>query len=103
MVSGSQVSGCFHRLNEPSARILIGEGYATCASVLQSLQGVSCEAVHVAMAGSSTALVPVSIALRICHPCAEIVIVADDDEPGRVAAQEAAARSGASVITATCF
>jgi putative DNA primase/helicase len=81
----------------PCRQIVIGEGYATCASVAAYFPG----AVVLAALNCGN-LLPVAQAVRARFPGADIVIAADDDQltpdnPGLTAARAAAAAVGARV------
>jgi len=93
---GGRTRGCAHLLGElPAAPavLLVGEGYATAASLYEATgHPVAC-AFH---AGN---LAPVAGALRKRYPAARLVVCADDDcrtagNPGMSAARQAAAAVG---------
>ncbi|NVN90162.1 MAG: DUF3631 domain-containing protein [Desulfuromonadales bacterium] len=83
------VTGCYHAMGKPEARILIAEGYAT-AATLHEITGHA-----VACAFNAGNLRPVAEALRKKYPDMVLVICADDDHlkkgnPGLRQAIEAA-------------
>jgi len=87
--SGTSVTGCYHAMGKPDARILMAEGYAT-AATLHEITGHA-----VACAFTAGNLKPVAEALRKKYPDAVLVICADDDHmtkgnPGLTKAMEAA-------------
>jgi phage/plasmid primase-like uncharacterized protein len=89
-LAGGRVSGCYHAIGKPGDIILVGEGYATCATVHEVTEHA------VAVAFDCGNLRPVAEALRAKYPEAKIVILADDDHltvgnPGINKAKEAAA------------
>jgi hypothetical protein len=90
---GGQVTGCYFAIGEPGDAILIGEGFATCASAHEATGR------PVAIAFDCGNLRPVAEALRAKYPAARIVILADDDyatigNPGITKARDAAAAVG---------
>ena len=101
-LSGGKVRGMYHSIGRPTGRLIIGEGYATCATVHEATgEGV-------AVAFNSGNLEPVATRLRGKFPCLSIVIAADDDwqtkdssgslfNPGLAAAKQAAAAVGGKV------
>jgi phage/plasmid primase-like uncharacterized protein len=106
---GGRVDGCFHVLGELAPEvptIIIGEGFATCATIREVTE------LPVVIAFDSGNLVKVTRALRRRYPDAKIVIAGDDDwktkkadgtlhNPGRIKATEAAeAVSGVVVMPA---
>lgn len=102
-LSGGKVKACYHSIGRPSGRLILGEGYATCATVHEATGDA------VAVAFNSGNLEPVARALRAKYPCLSIVIAADDDwktkdirtgelkNPGLTCARLAAAAVGGSV------
>lgn len=99
---GGKVKGMYHSIGKPRDRLIIGEGYATCATVFEATQE------GVAVAFNSGNLEPVATRLRAKYPRLSIVIAADDDwqtkdtagsfvNPGLAAANQAAAAVGGKV------
>ena len=91
---GGRVKGCYHAIGKPSGRLILGEGYATGATVHESTGDAF------AVCFSSGNLETVARALRARYPCLTFVIAADDDwqslgNPGLTAAKKAAAAVGA--------
>ena len=75
---GSRTSGCFHAMGEPlttAKRIIIGEGFATCASLSEHHAGA------VIAAFSAGQLFNVATAIATRYPDATLVIAADFDSP----------------------
>ena len=72
---GARKAGLFHLIGEPAGAdvLLIGEGFATCASVFEAT-GRS-----VAVAFDAGNLAPVARDLRRLHPAALLVLLADND------------------------
>jgi putative DNA primase/helicase len=102
----SRVDGCFHvvggndRLKDAPA-LVIGEGYATAASLAQSLGFATIAAFN------SGNLVHVATALQAKFPDKAVIIAGDDDghleatqgvNPGRAKAQDAASAVGGTVL-----
>ncbi len=94
--SGGKVSGCFYRLGDlpaPGETLLIGEGFATCASAFEATR-------HPAVvAFNAHNLLPVARLWRQRLPQARIVLLADDDHrvagnPGLTHAAQAAREVG---------
>src|SRR6202162_2037524 len=88
-LAGGRVSGCYFAIGKPNEQILVGEGFATCASAHEAT------GLPVAVAFDCGNLRPVAEALRAKLPTARIVILADDDHltvgnPGLTKAREAA-------------
>ncbi len=86
---GGQVTGCYFAIGKPDEKILIGEGYSTCASAHEATGHA------VAVAFDAGNLMPVAKALRAKYPSAKIVLLADDDHrrlgnPGMTKARQAA-------------
>lgn len=100
---GGRVKGSYHSIGRPSGRLVIGEGYATCATIHEATGD------GVAVAFNAGNLVAVARNLRSKFPCLEMVIAADDDwmtrdprtqelsNPGLIAAREAATAVGGKV------
>lgn len=96
-LAGGRVSGCYHSIGKPGDIILVGEGYATCATVHEATGHAA------AVAFDAGNLKPVAEALRVKYPMAQIVVVADDDHltvgnPGLTKAKEAAAAVNGVVV-----
>lgn len=92
MLSGSNKRGHFIGVAGalPADLIVIGEGFATCATVAREFPGAA-----VLAAIDAGNLLPVARAVRSGYPSAHIVMVADDDRltpgnPGLTKAREAA-------------
>jgi phage/plasmid primase-like uncharacterized protein len=88
-LEGGQVSGCYNAIGKPGGIMLIGEGFATCASAHEAT------GYPVAIAFDCGKLRSVAHALRTKFPHAQIVMLADDDHltignPGISKAREAA-------------
>ncbi|MCQ4190750.1 DUF3987 domain-containing protein [Methylocystis suflitae] len=90
---GSRTKGGYFTIGEPTATIIIGEGYATLASLYQAT------GFHCVVAFTASNLKTVSQKIRAKHPQARIVFAADDDlkvekergkNPGIEGAKEAA-------------
>ncbi len=82
----------------PGDLIVIGEGFATCMSLVQQFPGAC-----ILSAIDAGNLEPVAKAIRAAHPGAEIVIAADDDRltagnPGLTKARAAAAAVGGKMV-----
>lgn len=95
---GTAVTGNYHVIGSPSGRILIAEGYATCAT-LHEITGHA-----VACAFHAGNLRPVAEALRAKYQDAELVFCADDDyltngNPGLTKATAAARAVGGLLAT----
>jgi putative DNA primase/helicase len=102
-LSGGKVKACYHSIGRPGGRLILGEGYATCATVHEATGDAT------AVAFNSGNLEPVALALRAKYPRLSIVIAADDDwkttdmrtgeptNPGLSCARAAAAAVGGSV------
>jgi putative DNA primase/helicase len=88
---GGGVTGCYHAIGgKPDSVILVGEGFATCASANEATGH------PVAVAFDCGNLKPVAEALRAKFPDVKIVLLADDDyrtvgNPGLSKGKEAAA------------
>lgn len=94
---GSRVEGGFFVIGEITDTAIIGEGYATCASIFEAT------GLPVVVAFNAGNLEPVAKKIRAKHPTARICIVADDDHraeaergfnPGRREAEKAAKAIG---------
>ncbi|MDP3552642.1 AAA family ATPase [Methylocystis sp.] len=92
-LSGGKVSGGHYIIGEIGDEFIIGEGFATCAT-LHEATGLA-----VVVAFNSGNLAPVAKKLREIHPSATIIVAADDDiktekergfNPGLRAAEKAA-------------
>lgn len=93
---GAKLTGCWHLIGNPASDVfLIGEGYATCASVHEAT------GLPVAVAFNANNIKAVAVALRKSMPTVLIGICGDDDRatalrsgknPGADAASIAAAR-----------
>ena len=99
MLSGTAKRGHFIAVagNLPAGLIVIGEGWATCATVAAEFPGAA-----VLAAIDAGNLLEVAQAVRKRHPTAQIVLAADDDRmtpgnPGLTKAREAAAAVGGKV------
>lgn len=98
--AGLVKKGHFHQLGMASSApvILVGEGYATCASVFEAT------GLPVAVAFDAGNLAPVAAALRKRYKTAQILILADDDafsegNPGVTCASAAAMEVGGAYVT----
>ena len=92
-LTGGRIQGCFLTIGEPADVILIGEGYATCATAHED------SGYATVVAFDCGNLKAVATAIRAKFPLARIVLLADDDyltagNPGLTKAQEAAAAVG---------
>ncbi len=88
---------CYHAIGRPQGLVVVGEGYATCASI-HAATGHA-----VACAFDSGNLAPVAAALRAKYPDLLLVLAADDDHategnPGVTAATAAALAVGGYVV-----
>lgn len=72
-LSGGKVKGCYHSIGKPDGVLIVGEGYATCAS-LRAATGHA-----VAVAFNAGNLGEVATALRGKYPALKIILAADDD------------------------
>lgn len=93
---GGRIRGSYFAIGKPGDVILIGEGYATCASAHEAT------GYPVAVAFDCGNLRAVAEALRAKFPNARIVLLADDDyltvgNPGVTKAREAAAAIGGAI------
>ncbi|MFB1490870.1 MULTISPECIES: toprim domain-containing protein [unclassified Thiocapsa] len=98
-LTGARISGCWCPIEGDGrqAPILIGEGFATVATMVEVTGSPGIVAFN---AGN---LLPVSKAVRRLNPHAEIVILSDDDRwtegnPGRTKARAAALEIGAKLL-----
>jgi putative DNA primase/helicase len=97
-LSGGRIAGCWLGIQSPKAGpILIGEGFATMATLYQETGA------PVVIAFNATNLLPVAKAIRRMNPREEILICGDDDQwtpgnPGRCKARAAALEIGAKVL-----
>lgn len=98
-LKGTRVRGHFVQIvgHLPNQQVVIGEGYATCASVAPYFSGAT-----VLAALNCGNLLPVAQNVRARYPDVDIVIAADDDQlnpanPGLTAARVAAAAVDARV------
>jgi len=73
-LSGGAISGGYHSIGKPDARIFIAEGYAT-ASTIHEATGAA-----VAVAFNAGNLKPVAKAIHKNHPDIEIIIAGDNDQ-----------------------
>lgn len=97
MVKGRRFSGCFHSLNSEGKIIIVGEGYATCASLLQRTEDALLSA-RVVMRGSASNLLSVCTVMRESFPWTRLVVAADPDPVGVSFANRAAEMCGAEVL-----
>jgi putative DNA primase/helicase len=72
-VAGSRVAGGFHLIGDISEVLIIGEGYATCATINEAT------GLAVVVAFNAGNLEAVATKIRQKYPSARIVIAADDD------------------------
>jgi putative DNA primase/helicase len=97
-LSGGRISGCWFAIRgKKDGPILIGEGFATMATLTQETGAPAVIAFH---AGN---LKPVAQAVRRLNPKDDIVICGDDDQwtegnPGRTKAKAAALEIGAMLL-----
>ena len=92
-----RMKGCYHAIGRPQGVVIVGEGYATCASI-HAATGHA-----VACAFNAGNLLPVAVALRRKYPDLVLVLAADDDHrtegnPGVTAATAAALAVGGYVV-----
>ncbi len=90
---GGRVKGCYHSIGKPNGKLIIGEGYATCASIHEATGDA------VAVAFNAGNLEPVAAALRSKYPDLQLIVAADDDyrthgNPGMTKARAAALAVG---------
>ena len=100
MLAGAQKSGAFHVIGEDTDIIVIGEGYATCATIHEAT-GFQ---VYVALDAGN--LIKVAHAVREHNIMAKIVIAADNDQYGKTntglkAAIKAACEVDADIVCPT--
>jgi putative DNA primase/helicase len=93
-LSGGKVKGCYHSIGKkPDAVVIVGEGYATCASI-HAATG------HPVVVAFNAGNIPdVAVAMRAKYPHIKIIIAADDDHlthgnPGLTKATAAALAVG---------
>ncbi|MBK1720316.1 toprim domain-containing protein [Thiocystis violacea] len=97
-LSGGRIAGCWFGIqSRKPAPILIGEGFATLATLHQETGAPA------VIAFNATNLLPVAKAIRRLNPSDEILICGDDDQwtegnPGRSKARAAALAIGAKVL-----
>jgi len=97
-LTGGRISGCWYAIPaEADGPILIGEGFATVASLVEETGAPGIVAFN---AGN---LLPVARAIRRLNPHAELIICGDDDQwtegnPGRTKARAAALDVGAKLL-----
>lgn len=93
-MKGGQTAACFHALGEieGAKRIMIGEGLATAQSAREA---TDCTALVAFSAGN---LPDVAEIARSMNATAEIIILGDDDEAGRLKSAEAAHRAQGRVV-----
>jgi phage/plasmid primase-like uncharacterized protein len=93
---GGRKQGCYFNIGMPTGEVgelvMIGEGYATCASAHQATEAMAV----VAFDGGN--LLPVAQAIRAKIPHATIVILADDDRWGKTNAGIKAAKAAATAV-----
>ena len=96
---GGRKKGCFHTIGQIGDVLIVGEGYATLASIHMAT-GVTC-----IVAFDAGNLAPVVETLARKYPDATIIMAADDDRwkpaignTGRNKAQETAQRFGCAVV-----
>lgn len=90
---GGRRTGLYFGIGKPSGALVVGEGFATMASIHE------CTGHAVAVAFNAGNLLPVAQALRTKYPGMEIILAADDDHatdgnPGVTKATEAARAVG---------
>ena len=95
--AGLVKKGHFHLIGTPTNIVLVGEGYATCATLHEAT------GFPVAVAYDAGNLAPVASALHKRYPLARILVCADDDaftpgNPGVTAASAAALESAGAMI-----
>lgn len=93
---GGRKQGCYFNIGMPTGEVdelvMIGEGYATCASAHQATDAMA------VVAFDSGNLLPVAQAIRAKIPHARIVILADDDRWGEKNAGMKAANAAADAV-----
>ncbi|WP_037472271.1 toprim domain-containing protein [Simplicispira psychrophila] len=92
-----RMKGCYHPIGRPQGVLVVGEGYATCASI-HAATGHA-----VACAFNAGNLLPVAAALRRKYPDLVLLLAADDDHrtegnPGLTAATAAALAVGGYLV-----
>lgn len=92
-----RMKGCYHAMGRPQGVIVVGEGYATCASIHEATGHAT------ACAFNAGNLLPVAAALRAKYPDMLLVLAGDDDwrtegNPGLAAATAAALAVGGFVV-----
>lgn len=95
--AGLVKKGHFHLIGMPTNIVLVGEGYATCASLHEAT------GVPVAVAFDAGNLGPVASAMSKRYPNARVLVCADDDafsdgNPGVTCASAAALESGGAML-----
>ena len=99
LLSGGRKRGCFSPIGDFSSvtKLLIAEGYATAASLHESLN------LPVLVAIDAGNLEPVALAARRLFPKAEIIVMGDNDESGKgqTEARKAALACGGSYLIPT--
>lgn len=100
-LSGGRKKGCYFVIGCHAEPLCIAEGYATAASIYESI------GLPVVVAFDAGNLLPVAQALRMKFPTTEMILCADNDEntpgnPGLTKAQEAAIAIGASLAVPPC-
>src|SRR5262249_19658162 len=98
-LKGGEGSGCYHAIGKPEDVVLIGEGFATCASAHEATGHAA------AVAFDCGNLFAVAKAIRAKYPGCKIVIIAGDDHltvgnRGVTKARNAAVEVGAVVAVA---
>ena len=96
-LSGGAIAGGFHLIGEVKDKLVIGEGYGTCATVHEA------KGLPVAVAFDAGNLGAVAKAWRAARPDLQIIIAADDDHrtegnPGLTKARRAAESVGGVVM-----
>jgi len=92
-LKGGAVAGGRFIFNGGSNTVYLAEGFATGASIYEATGSM------VVVAFSANQLAPVAESIRSQYPSSTLVIVADNDEAGAKAAQEAANAARAHVVT----
>jgi phage/plasmid primase-like uncharacterized protein len=92
----AQTSSCFHILGDiaNAEHIIVGEGIATCQSIREATN------LPVVVTFSSGNMERVARIIRVKAQQARITIAADDDDPGRIAANNAANSVKGDVVVA---
>lgn len=96
-VTGGRVSGCMYAIGEVNDTVVIGEGFATCASIHEAT------GLPVVVARNAGNLRHVAKAIRAKHPHARVLVAADNDHatpgnPGMAKAAEASQAVGGIVV-----